>query len=200
MKSNFGIEIIKFKHSILNKMKYVMKYRINKIDNSILAIDIDFEPENHSLGACITQMKLWRLPNYVISQALSESYGEEHVHIMNYAEMDWEDKAWAKNVKGCELEKDEMFLVHDEMGKTIIKENLFDKILFDYGTKVLEVYGNDKKNQNEYKAHFEWYYKEEWKQESDVYKLYVEFPIWKDAMTVSLEKLKLKINNDYPQV
>lgn len=125
-------------------MKYLLKNRINKFDGSIISVDIDFEPENFALSACITQPKIINLPKLLSYQNLSKTYGEEHVYIMNYTEMDWEDKAWAKSVKGSDLEKGEMFLSHEVMGETIIKEALFDKLLFDYASKVLDIYKNDK--------------------------------------------------------
>ncbi|MEB3799662.1 hypothetical protein INQ45_00725 [Flavobacterium columnare] len=101
---------------------------------------------------------------------MSKSYGEEHVHIQNFKDMDWEDKAWAKNVKGTDLGADEMFLVHDVMGETIVKEALFDQILFDYCSKALEVYQSD-----------------------------ISLPeAWKEEMITALKKLKSKINNESP--
>lgn len=124
-------------------MKYLVKNRINKFDGSIISVDIDFEPENLVLGACITQPKIINFPQFITYQSMSRTYGEEHVHIMNYSEMDWEDKAWAKSVKGSDLEEGEMFLSHEVMGETIIKEALFDKILFDYASKVLGIYQNN---------------------------------------------------------
>ncbi len=56
------------------------------------------------------------------------------------------------------------------MGKTIIKEILFDQILYDYGSKVFEIYQSDTSLSE----------------------------TWKDDMIHSLEKLKSKINNKSP--
>jgi hypothetical protein len=132
-------------------------------------VGLELKPDNEVLKFLLSTIRLINYPKLICYQSLSETYGEEHVHIMNYAEMDWEDKAWAKNEKGSEMEEDEMFLVHDVMGKTIIKEELFDKILFDYGSKVLEVYESD-----------------------------TSLPsTWKNEMTTALEKLEGKIMKIY---
>ncbi|MDN3693620.1 hypothetical protein QWZ06_15650 [Chryseobacterium tructae] len=125
-------------------MKYRIKNRINKFDGSIISVDIDFEPENLALSACITQLKVIHFPKFISYQSLSKTYGEEYVYIMNNVDMDWEDKAWAKSIKDSVLKDDEMFLVYYVMGEAIIKESIFNKILFDDASKVLEVYHDDK--------------------------------------------------------
>jgi hypothetical protein len=121
-------------------MKYSIKNRINQIDKSVLKIDIDFEPINHPLSACFTQIKITNYPKFIECIIKSKNYGEEFVQIMSYDEMDWEDKARAKSVKGSDLVERDMFLIHDTMGKTIIKNRLFDRILYDYGSKILELH------------------------------------------------------------
>lgn len=133
-------------------------------------LDIILIPNNDVLRFVIMQYKVSNLPKLLHQASKSISTGIEHVHIRNFKDMDWEDLAWAKNVKGTELYEDEMFLVHDVMGETIIKEALFDKILFDYSSKVLEIYQTD-----------------------------TSLPAnWKDEMKTALEKLKIKIDNESP--
>jgi hypothetical protein len=173
-----------------------MNWRIenSRFDATYRMVDILIEPKNDSLRYSLCSPNLINYPYFILCQSKSETYGEEFMTAYNFKEMDWEDLAWAKEAKGSELEDGEMFLVHDVMGKTIIKESIFDEILFDYGVKLLDVYKNDEKIQNEYKTHFEWYYKEEWKRERASYKHYKEFPLWKDAMEYSLNKLKEKID------
>jgi hypothetical protein len=165
-----------------------MKWKIEneRFDATYLMVNTSFDPQNDVLRYSLAQIKKNNYAKFILHQSKSMSYGEEHVSIYNYSDMDWEDKSWAKGVKGGEMEAGEMFLVHDVMGKVIIKESLFDAILFDYGTKLLEVYGEDTNNQEKYKQHWEWYDKNN--------ELYVGFPLWKDAMKNSLNRLKNKID------
>lgn len=102
-------------------------------------LDIVLIPANDVIRFVILQFTISDLPKLVYQTSKSISTGTEYAHILNFKDMDWEDKARAKNVKGSEMEEGEMFLVHDAMGETIIKESIFDKILFDYASKVLEV-------------------------------------------------------------
>lgn len=129
-------------------------------------LDIALIPLNDVIRFVILQFNINDLPELLHKTSKSISTGTEYVHIRNYADMDWEDKSWAKNVKGSELEEGEMFLVHDVMGKVIIKESIFDKILFDYSSKALEVYQSDT----------------------------LLSESWKEDMIVALEKLKAKID------
>ena len=141
------------------------KIKKNRFDATYLKINIEFEPKNDVLRYTLAQVKISNFPEFIFFQATSKTYSEEHVYIMNYLEMDWEDKLWAKNVKGEEMKKEEMFLVHDVMGETIIEELLFDKLLLDYGTILKEVYHNDNTLSDS----------------------------WNDEMGKALEKLRLKI-------
>ncbi len=100
-------------------------------------LDIILDPHNDVIRFVILQYKIIDLPKLIGQVSKSISTGIEYAHIYNFKDMDWEDLAWAKNVKGTELCDDEMFLVHDVIGETIIKEGLFDKILFDYSSKVV---------------------------------------------------------------
>lgn len=132
-------------------------------------LDILLKPCNDVIRFVLLQFKINDLPKLIGQTSKSKSIGIEYVQILNSKDMDWEDKAWAKDVKGKEIEEGEIFLVHDVIGETIIKEALFDQILYDYGSKVLEIYH-----------------------------LNTSLPkIWKNEMTVSLKKLKSKINNEY---
>lgn len=106
-------------------------------------LDISLTPKNNVIRFAILQFKLNELSRLVSQASKSVSTGVEYCRIYNYNDMDWEDKTWAKSVKGSELEEGEMFLSHEVMGETIIKEALFDKILFDYASKVLDIYESD---------------------------------------------------------
>ncbi|OXA74197.1 hypothetical protein [Flavobacterium columnare] len=154
---------------ILKSIDIFMKWDIiiNSKDVSG-GLDISIIPENDVVRFIILQYKVWSLPKLINHVSESLSTGIEHAHIRNYSDMDWEDKAWAKNVKGSELEAGEMFLVHDIIGETTIKEALFDKILYDYGSKLLEIYQNDKTLPNS----------------------------WVLEMHQALEKLKVKIDKE----
>lgn len=131
-------------------------------------LDIVLIPVNDVIRFVILQFTINDLPKLLHQTSKSISTGIEYAHVRNFKDMDWEDKAWAKNVKGSEMEEREMFLVHDVMGETIIKESIFDKILFDYGFKVLEVYQYD-----------------------------TSLPAnWKNEMIVSLQELQTKIEGN----
>lgn len=52
--------------------------------------------------------------------------------------MDWEDK------EGLDIQTGEVSVYHEVFGETIIKENLFDKVLYDYAVQLLKVYHDDK--------------------------------------------------------
>jgi hypothetical protein len=117
--------------------------RNERFDNSGLMVNIEFSPKNDALRYCLTQVTLTKYPEFVKCIGDSSSIGYEFVHFKNFKDMDWEDKAWAKNVKGGDLKEGEMFLVHDVMGETIISEALFDKILFEYSTELMKVYAGD---------------------------------------------------------
>ena len=133
-------------------------------------LDMILDPHKDVIRFVILQYKIIDLPKLIGQVSKSISTGIEYAHIYNFKDMDWEDLAWAKNVNGTELCDDEMFLVHDVIGETIIKEGFFDKILFDYSSKVLEIYQLD-----------------------------VSLPrTWKDEIKTSLEKLDVKINNKNP--
>jgi hypothetical protein len=147
-------------------MNWVIKNE--RFDSSDLMVNIEFSPKNDALRYCLTQVRLIKYPEFIKSITDSSSIGYELVHFRNFKDMDWEDKAWAKNVKGYDLEVGEMFLVHDVMGETIIKEELFDKILFEYATVLLKTYsGNTTLSNN-----------------------------WSTEMQSALKKLKYKIDNN----
>jgi len=122
--------------------------RNERFDNSGLMVNIEFSPKNDALRYCLTQVALTKYPEFIRNISDSSSIGYEFVHFKNFKDMDWEDKAWAKNIKGSDLKEGEMFLVHDVMGETIIDEELFDKILFEYSTELMRVYTGDSTLQN----------------------------------------------------
>jgi hypothetical protein len=162
-----------------------MRYSISIRKSSPTRLDIDFIPENLNLSACFAQVRLVNYPKFILHVSNSEYYNEELVQIMNAKTMDLEDKIWAKNFKESEISDNEMYIVHDVMGKTIIEEFIFDKILYDFGSKLLEIYGVDIQMQDSYVTYWNWWRPNgEWLQEN---------PVWKDAMEESLKQLKSKI-------
>jgi hypothetical protein len=103
-------------------------------------LDIVLTPRNDVIRFAILQFKINDLPKLIEQKSKSRSFGIEFTRIVTFNDMDWEDKAWAKNIKGTDLESDEIFLIHDAIGETIIKEAIFDEILYDYSCKVLDIY------------------------------------------------------------
>lgn len=166
MQSKDILETEQWKHFIFINMKW--KIEKGRFDATSLMANINFEPKNDALRYCLAQVRIINYPEFISLQSKSSSYGEEHVHIRNFKDMDWEDKSWAKKVKGSDFEMGEVFLIHDVMGETIIKEALFDQILFDFGSKLIEVYENEKSLQTS----------------------------WREDMAVALSNLKQKIDNE----
>ena len=107
-------------------------------------LDIILTPKNEVLRFSILQFKPINLVELLNNILNSETAGIEYATIYNLKEMDWEDKAWAKRVKGNELKEGELFLVHDITGEAIIEENIFCKILYDYCKVLLGVHKEDK--------------------------------------------------------
>jgi hypothetical protein len=156
-----------------------------EFDGSQIMADIQFEPKNDPLRYAIAQVYLVNYPKFINYISIGEGYGEEFVSIKSFNEVDWEDQAWIKSAMNRELQAGEIFIHHEEMGETIILESIFDKILFDYGSKLLEVYIEDTNMQKKYIEYYNWYKKE------DVF--FKENPVWAEAMNNSLLKLSQKI-------
>lgn len=121
-------------------MKYTIKYR----ESSPNKLDIDFIPINIKLSSIFSQVNVNTYPEFIYLVSNSISAGYEFVHFRFFNDMDWEDKAWAKRVKGGDLKENEIFLVHDVIGETVIKIKDFNRILFDYGTELLNIFRADR--------------------------------------------------------
>ncbi len=120
-----------------------MEWHFKKNKSTAHSIEIDIIPNNDTLASFLYTVKLIHYPELIDAVANTVSWGHEFVHVRFLNDMDWEDKAWAKNVKGCNLEEGEMFLVHDVIGETILNVDSFDKILFDYATELLKIHTDD---------------------------------------------------------
>ncbi len=189
MRLSFGTEIIIFKHFIfmITNIKFSITNRINKIDGSIICVDIDFIPVNYVLSSCITQVRINNYPEFVFKISNNISIDYEHVHFYFFRDCDWEDQDLAEYMVGRKVKEKEILLRHTVMGATIIDEILFDRILNDYALKLLEVYGKDQSIQKKYEDYYNWY-----KPENGFFK---ENPNWSLAMKTALEKLKEKISD-----
>ena len=107
-------------------------------------LDIRLTPKNDVLRFTILQFRPIDLVKLLNNILKSKTTGIEYTAIYNLKEMDWEDKTWAKRVKGSDLEEGELFLTHEVIGETIIEESIFCNILYDYCKVLLSVYKDDK--------------------------------------------------------
>lgn len=167
-----------------------------RFDSTDRLVDIEISPSNDALRYSIHQVYLFDYPEFIPTISNGISTGYEFVHFRFFNGIDWEDQSIAEYLVGRKIKEGEIFMRHDVMGATIIEELLFDKILYDYGCVLLEVYGNNKNIQQKYHNNLvDWikYYEEiglfdeQWKKKKSLN------PIWSIAMQDGLEKLNDKI-------
>ena len=84
------------------------------------------------------------------------------------------------------LQKGEVFLSVYKIGEIIIPESVLYKILYDYGSNLLDIFHKDNQIQEKYTEYYNWYHKE------NIF--FKEKPFWIKAMKDSLFKLLQKIN------
>lgn len=61
-------------------------------------VDISLTPKDDVTRFTILQYKIREVPELIKEVSKSMFTGIEYAHIRNFKDMDWEDKAWAKNV------------------------------------------------------------------------------------------------------
>lgn len=119
-----------------------MKYLIitNPEYTNCVKIGILLAPDNETLRFFLASLRVQKFPNYIASASKSNGFGEENASVKYFNEMDWEDK------DGLDIkESDVNIYVYDgNSNEIVVNENLFDRILYDYSKKLLEVYTSDK--------------------------------------------------------
>lgn len=156
------IEMVKFQHFILNNMQ---EYTIivNPNYTSWSKVGIKINPDNEILRFFLASLRIAKLPDCIINTSKSKGFGVENASIKFFHEMDWEDK------EGLDINEGDVniYIYDGKSNETVLDENLFDKILYDYSTKVLEIYKYDKSLLEN----------------------------WKIEMEKSLEELKIKLSS-----
>ncbi|MGB4775659.1 MAG: hypothetical protein WBP45_10825 [Daejeonella sp.] len=122
-------------------MEYKIIYNPNYTD--VVKIGLIIQPDNDPLKFFLSGVNLKNFPELIEYVSGSNSWGQEFISIRFFNDMDWEDKAELNKIGG--IKEGEVSVYHQIMGgNTVLKEQLFDKILFDYSTKLLEVYKEDR--------------------------------------------------------
>jgi len=105
---------------------------------------IRFEPENAILSGFLSCLKVQRFYEYILNDFKSVGFGAENCSIKFFDELDWEDKAELEKIGGIKEGEVDIYLYDGSPNHTVISEKVFDKILYDYSVKLLEVYRNSK--------------------------------------------------------
>jgi ferredoxin-fold anticodon binding domain-containing protein len=117
------------------------KYSIitNPNYTSSVNVGIRIIPDNEILRFFLALIDVIKIPNLLINTSKSKRFGVENAHILFYDEMDWEEK------DGLDIkEGDVNIYVYDgKSNEIVLNESLFDRILYDYSNKVLEIYKNN---------------------------------------------------------
>ncbi|KQW99028.1 hypothetical protein [Flavobacterium sp. Root420] len=170
-------------------MDYFIKERVNN-KGELCTIGIDFEPENNVLSALFSSIRIEQFPDFITDISNSKSTGYEPLSLRMYNDIDWEDQAWIKSVMHRNLQKGEVFVSVYKIGETIIPESVLDKILYNYGSNILDVFHKNSQVQEKYIEYYNHYDKEN--------HIFKENLFWVKAMKDSLLKLSQKmINPEY---
>jgi hypothetical protein len=102
-------------------------------------IGLKLSPENEPLKFFLSGTKLHRFPELLESAVLPDGFVNEVSLYRPYEVMDSEDIQNANGIKEGEAE-----IYHQIFGSTNINHSSFNKILFDYAVKLLEVYHSSK--------------------------------------------------------
>jgi len=109
-----------------------------------MKVGIELEPDNEILRLFLSGAYLSNYPKLIDSVTNSTRWGQEFQNIMFFHEMDWEDKAGLEKIGGIKEGEVDIYLYDGRPNDTVISEKVFDKILYDYSVKLLEVYRNSK--------------------------------------------------------
>jgi hypothetical protein len=124
-------------------------------------LGIKMFPDNPIVRFFIAAIGISQFPELIKSVVLSKRFGIENARILFFNEMDWEDKEGLD----INLKQLSIYVYDGNPNETVVDELIFDKILYDYSVKLLELHEFDKSLSN----------------------------LWTEDMQNSIEKLKEKI-------
>ncbi|QKJ63446.1 hypothetical protein [Flavobacterium sp. M31R6] len=113
-----------------------MNWIITKDSSSPNKLRINFDPINSTLSMFFSSLKTIAFPEYIVQTISSTGgFGIENTSILFYNQMDWEDK------ENLNIEIGDIYIyVYDGIAnETILKEHKFDKILYDFSLKIIEI-------------------------------------------------------------
>ena len=160
-------------------------------DIQILAnqLYIDFFPKNEVLSAFIQQVNPSNYAILIGRVSKQLSFGSEFSSAIFFEDLDFEDKDYLFNKTGG-IKNGEIWIHQEVFGDTTIDFNLFIKILYDYGNRLIEIYENNIEIDSNYIKTLEICKK---KQEINLEekKLFSELKMdWSKAMKQGLENLR----------
>ena len=136
-----------------------LKYRIIENPNytSRSKIGIEVFPKNEPLMFLLSGLKEEKFPQYISELLENINFGVENISFIFYEQMDWEDKADFLKYSGREIESDEIriYLYDGKPNFSAIKKTDFFEIFYDYSSKLLEVYKDDKNLPNNWSISME---------------------------------------------
>lgn len=136
-----------------------LEYRIIENPNytSRSKIGIEVFPKNEPLMFLLSGLKEEKFPQYISELLENINFGVENTSFIFYEQMDWEDKADFLKYSGREIESDEIriYLYDGKPNFSAIKKTDFFEIFYDYSSKLLEVYKDDKNLPNNWSISME---------------------------------------------
>jgi hypothetical protein len=120
-------------------MEYKFYIRKNLIDNSILSLEVNFNPNNYVLSCFFSILKIAKFPYYISKAIQAKGFGLESASIKFFHEMDWEDKV-SLDIKDGDVN---IYVYDGKSNEIVLNENLFIRILYDYSDKILKIYKGD---------------------------------------------------------
>jgi len=104
-----------------------------------LKVGISVEPDNRVLRLFLGLVNPEKMPELIMSVAESREFGAQNATLKFYHEMDWEDKA-GLNIKEGEIS---IYVYDGAPNDTVVNENEFDRIIYEYSLEAIKVYGDD---------------------------------------------------------
>jgi hypothetical protein len=126
--------------------QYILTYKIidNPVYTTVINVGIETHPDDDVLKLFLSGTYIKKLPEAIEKISQSKGYRQEFIGVSFFEQMDWEDKALLERFGGIKEGEVAIDLYDGSKKYSVLAEDLFDKILFDYSLKVLEVYnGSD---------------------------------------------------------
>lgn len=123
-----------------------MKYNIitNPNYTNRCKIGVELTPKNDIVPLFFSGLSVSKFDKYILSCSHSNSFGFEDSWVTFYEEMDWEEKSNLEYLGGINENEVNIYLYDGKSQNIILKESLFNEIMYAYGIKLLEVYQDDK--------------------------------------------------------